>query len=473
MIFWKRIETGLLALAGTLVASLMGYTLFFTGWRTSTGPAGPIVRLPPPAARVAIFLPDRHDWADFRLALVACERKGLFVVELDQEDQIVVTSVRSGRRVQFERHDVRGVSDTRAEVRRLKQGDRAPIAVVGSTTTVLTVALAEPLHAEGMAGPILAVPWATAELVQRSPNPGATARQNLVPLMDLDPGRTFRFCPNNHRLADSVVSCLVARDDGRLPGRVFLIIDPFDPYSEDLAGCFRQAIRARKPDVEIVERADVVDVPGFALALDAPAEPSPTESDLADAVVASQATTDIRPTWVVLPLQDQPARRMITALRRRSAWQAGQAVSSPARGPLRVVCGDAIERAALIELAGQGGLSIWCASTSSTFPAEPAISDDTQTLAEIAAALVWAVDRAASPGPTPEQIRQVLATIDLAADSPFAFGRRLAFEPNGERRGAVERVIAVRPDSPRPIAFARVGGNSWEPIGSPAPASAR
>ncbi len=266
---WNRIGTYFLCLAGSLLAGLMAYTLFFVGWRTDLGgddpDRGPVGR----AARVAIFLPNGRDWFDFRQALAACAAKGLLRLVASADDALIIESTRTARRLQLDRHDVRGVTDTRAEVGRLGDQQPRPIAVVGSTTTVLTVALAEPLRDEGAAGPVLLLPWATAVMVQRSGPGQEEAQRELVPLIEVNSGRTFRFCPNNRRLADSVVDCLVARDEGRLPGRVFLVVDPFDPYSNDLADCFHRAIRARQPDVEIIERADAVDLPSFARPLTA------------------------------------------------------------------------------------------------------------------------------------------------------------------------------------------------------------
>lgn len=460
----NRLGTWMLGVAGLLLAGLMGYTLFFPGGASLGGLADEATGLKAGSPRVAIFLPDRRDWYDFRRAVAACEPKGILRIVAETEDSLVVESPRTRRQIRFERHDVRGVSDTRAEVRRLGDGQPPPIAVVGSTTTVLTVALAEPLREEGDAGPVLLVPWATAVMVQRSDPGRGEARRDPVPLIELDAGRTFRFCPNNRRLAESAVECLVARDDGRLPSRVFLVVDPFDPYSDDLADCFRHAIRTRKPDVEIVERADAVDLPSYARPLDLSPEPSAAEVALADSIVAGVESAAGRTTWAVLPLQDHPARRMIAALRRRAAWRTGSTDRSDAPGTLRIVCGDAIERQALVGLAGREGLSIWCASTSSAPPADPGVTDDTQALAEIALSLVWAVDRASSLAPASTEVRDALRRIDLAADDPLAFGRRLAFEVTGERRGDPERVLAVEPGTDRPIEFARGAGGTWQPV---------
>lgn len=466
MTSWNRIGTAGLALAGLAVAGLMAYTLFFAGWRSDAG-LGRAGDAPGPAsARAAIFLPDRRDWLDFRAAVEACEPKGILRLIAADDAALVVGCPRSGRTLRFERHGVRGVTDTRAAVRRLAEQGHPPVAVVGSTTTVLTVALAEPLREAGEAGPVLLVPWATAVMVQRSDVAGGRAPLDPVPLMDLDPGRTFRFCPNNRRLADSAVDCLVGRDGGRLPNRVFLIVDPFDPYSDDLASCFRQAIRRRKPDVQIDERADAVDLPTFAHPLGPAPEPSIAEIGLADAIVAGAQAGGDRPTWAVLPLQDQPARRLIAALRRRASWGLGPGSPAGAADGLRVVCGDAMERQAIDELAGRGGLPIWCASTSSAQPAgpDPGVDDDTQALAEIASALVWAVDQATEAAPTPTEVRDALRRIDLGADDPRAFGRRLAFDPGGERRGDPERVLEVGPAPGPPVEYARRDDGAWRPV---------
>ena len=461
MISWNRLGTGILGVAGSLVAALMGYTLFFAGWRGSTGlddevrPAGPAI------PHAAIFLPDRRDWIDFRQAVAACGPRGIAHLVGQTDDRLIVRSPRTGRKLEFRHHDVRGVADTRAEVRELADESLPPVAVVGSTTTVLTVALAEPLRDRGDAGPVLLIPWATAVMVQRSAIAPDDPAREPVPLMEVDPARTFRFCPNNRRLADSVVDCLVARDGGRLPGRVFLVVDPFDPYSDDLAACFRQAIRSRKPDVEIVERADAVDLPGMARPLDLSPEPSSTEVDLADAILAAAPSAAERPTWVVLPLQDHPARRMIAALRRRGAGRP----TDP--GSLRIVCGDAIERRAFDELAVQGGLSIWCASTSSARPGDDGVSDDTQALAEIVSALVWAVDQASGPTPGPAEVAAALRRIDLPGAGPAAFGRRLAFDAQGERRGDPERVLSAPVVAGHPVEYARAVGGAWVAVDQP------
>jgi hypothetical protein len=311
------------------------------------------------------------------------------------------------------------------------------VAVVGSSTTVLTVALADPLGDEGADGPVLLVPWATALKAVR---PGSSS--GPVPLLGLDPGRTFRFCPDNRQLAESVVGCLLGQDAARPPTRVFLVVDPHDPYSVDLADCFRKAIRDKVGAVEIVERADVVGVPTVSRSRGSVPSPSATEASLADSIwTAVEDGPEGRTTWAVLPLQGEPIRRMLSALRRRASWHSGD----EGDGPLRVVCGDGIGRETLDGLSGHRPFPIWCASTSTARAADHGVSNDTQTLAEIISAVLLAVERSPTADPTAEDVRRGLARLDLAATDRAAFGRPLRFAADGERLDDPGHVLAVRP----------------------------
>ena len=301
--------------------------------------------------------------------------------------------------------------------------------MVGSSTTVLTAALAGALREAGPGGPALLLPWATA---LRSGEGGP-------PLLEMDPGRTFRFCPNNDRLADSVVDGLLLADAPRRPARAIVVVDPLDPYSVDLAASFRRAILARAPSAEIVEEVDALGEPPPRRPDDPGPPASAEESRLAEAIWrAAGRGRDGGTTWVVLPLQEEPALRVLASLRGRSPWPS----PTGGDGPIRVVSGDAIRRRSLEALlAGRRVFPVWCASTAS-----PGADDEaTQTLAEIVSSLLLAVERSPRPEPTADDVRDALAALDLPASSPSAFGRALAFEPGGERRGEAGAVLAARP----------------------------
>jgi len=453
----SRVGTGLLGTFGLALAGLMAYTLAFEGCQGTDPPGQPGAV----AAEVAVFFPDRADWSDFRHAVAACVGRGLAVAAEEGEDSVVVATPRLGRRVRFTWDGVRGVGEARAEVARLARRESPPIAVVGSSTTVLTAALADSLREAGPSGPVLLLPWATALRAGREGGEGS-------PLLEIDRGRTFRFCPNNDRLADSVVDCLLSRDGPNRPGRAFVVVDPRDPYSVDLADGFRRAIRARAPSVEISERVDALGEPTTSRAADSAPIPSAEEARLAEEIWTA-AESDGRAAWVVLPLQGEPTRRVFAALQARSSW----AGSGGGDGPIRAVCGDAIRRDTLDGLAGRRAFPVWCASTSSAPSPTLGLPDDTQTLAEIVSALLLAVERSPRATPTADDVREVLAGLDLAATDPSAFGRPLAFAAGGERRGETGKVLATRPGRAGVAEFARGAGGAWVEVGPGKPEGRR
>jgi hypothetical protein len=449
-----RVGTGLLGTFGLALAGLMVYTLGYEGC-SGPGPPGPG---PAASAEVAVFFPDPRDWAEFRRAVQACARRGLCTVVEEVGDSVVVETPGHRRRVRFGWHGIRGVGETRDEVGRIAGREPPPVAVVGSSTTVLTVALADRLGDRGSAGPVLLVPWATA-VMAGGPRPGSSP----VPLLEINPGRTFRFCPNNRRLAESVVDCLLEQDGRKPPGRVVLVVDPHDPYSVDLADCFRRAIRSRAPSAEVVERPDAVGMPTVARSPGVALTPSVAEAALADAIwTAADRSPGGLPTWVVLPLQGDPTRRILGALQSRSSWPP----PSRGEGPLRVVCGDGIGRETLEVLAGRKAFPIWCASTSSICPAGLGVSNDTQTLAEVASAVLLAVERSPRSVATPEDVRDALARLDLPEADPSAFGRALRFDPGGERKDAPGFVLALRPGDPAVVEYSLSPDGRWAPARS-------
>ena len=259
--------------------------------------------------------------------------------------------------------DVRGVRETKEVVQRLANQSRPPIALVGSSNTVLTVALAEALsdsaRQAGRGGPVLLVPWATAVLAERD-EPG----QGPVALLDIHPGRTFRFCPNNQTQADLLTRALVQGLKDEVPERVDFIVDRYDPYSLDLSDCFRRAIERRFPTAELVEHGEmlVFPEPGKISGL-----PSAADEALAETIWrAAEKTETGKSHWVVLPLQSEPARRMLLALRRHAPRQTATGESFP----LRVLCGDGIGADTLAWFAGRVRYSIWCYSPGSALEPE-------------------------------------------------------------------------------------------------------
>ena len=436
----NRIGHALLWLGGVVIAALMAYTVAFDfihgTMRRSTGTARG-------AVTVAVVYPDRTLWQEFRQGIRACVKKGLAAPVEESEGAVVVATPRDRRLIRFELHDVRGLRETKDEVHRLLERSPQPVAVVGSSNTVLTEAIAEALRAaagpEGGKGPVLLVPWASAVLADR-PEPG----DGPVALLDINPGRTFRFCPNNQHQADSLIRCLAHHDAGRPPGRAVLVVDRHDPYSVDLAASFHRALEHVAPHAEIVERSDSLSLP---VLNDPLGLPSPAEEALAESIWrGAEKQPAKRTTWVLLPLQDEPTRRMIAALRRHA-----QRGLRPGDGLLRVVCGDGIGFSNLSQLAGRCPFPIWSSSSASAPAAAQALgqglSPDTQIPAEIVSALILCLDPRDARPPPPAPLRDALAGLHLAPNDPAAMGRSLAFSRSGERVGDdVGHVLMIRPD---------------------------
>ena len=429
---------------GLLLAGLMAYILAWGGHTTRRVTADD-------AAGVAVFFPDREDWDDFRDGARAVAARGLAKIVADGDDALILETPRAKRRVRFVWHGVGGLIETREEVRHLAESGGPPLAVVGSANTVLTAALADALRASaaatGRRGPVLLIPWATSIAVD-SPGGGA----GTVPLLGTYPGRTFRFCANNRRLADLVVNCVSAREPRNRPGRILVVVDRDDRFSKDLADGFTRAIAKTAPRAEL----QTFDLRGGASGDTSVNRPEEVfglaERRLAERLWRAVLEVPGHQTaWVVLPLQEEPTLRMIKALRGQ-VWY-GLGLGGEA-GPLRVLCGDGLRRETLRDLAATHDLPfpVWAVSNAST--ADPAASavaglGTRQIPAEIVSALVRCLDASGDRTATPDGLRDAMAALDLKAGDPAALGRPLAFAPSGERRdGELGRVLEIEPGRP-------------------------
>jgi hypothetical protein len=458
----RRIGTGLLWVGGIVLAALMGYTIALDLGRASDPPRASGAALGD--ADVAVVFPEHESWAEFRNGITACARRGLIRIIEEVDDAVVIETPTHRRRVRFTFLDVRGLRETREAVAALARRPSPPVAVVGSSNTMLTAALAESLRAaswpERKEGPVLLVPWASAVLVERA-EPGA----GPVALLDILPERTFRFCPHNQREADLAVSALVGNDAGATLDRAYLIEDRHDPYSVDLADCFHRAIERAAPEAEVVDHADTLEFTGMSAGPDLP---SPSEDALAETIWREAAKRpEGRTLWVVLPLQDQPASRMLLALRRH-ARPLGAAA-------LRVVCGDGLRLETLKKLAGKTTFPVWCVSfdTPAALRGDVTGSSSEQALipAEIVSTLAGVLDLPANDIPSPSGLREALLIRPIAAGGRGSLGRSIAFSRNGERQGDdLGHVLMIRPTVSALFETSRRGTGRWE---TPVPAWTR
>ena len=418
---------------------LMVYTLAFEG-------PGHRARPRPPAGSidVPVFFLERSEWRIFARGVAACAEpaRGLGRILMEDDDVLVIETARHRRPVRFTWHGVRGERQAREEVREAVEADD-PVAVIGASNTVTTLALARGLRESGSGRkPLLLVPWATS-----------------VELLGEYPGRTFRFCSNNRRLAALLVDCLRAQPGRPGPGRVEMLVDRLDPYSVDLADGFRREIARAFPGAEVLAPLDETAT--------APAQrfsgrgPLPTAADQQHAreIWRHVSGDPARETWVVLPLQNDPARRMLLALN-----ATGPGRHEAGRSPLTVVCGDTLGPTTLAWFANQLAFPVWAASAASNHSAERGLPEDVMEQAETVAALLIALDRP-GPTPTPDDLRDALLHPE-GGRVPAPLGRPLAFAESGERLGFEPgEVFQIRPDSPEVFVFADGHWDSPRPVG--------
>jgi hypothetical protein len=446
----SRIGSGLLLAGGAAVLALMAYTLSLGDGRFRSR-SNPSIGV----RDVDVFFPDRIDWRDFRLGIAECGERGLLSVEFDGDDHLLIKTPRKGRLVRFVWHRVRGRQETAQDVRRLTTSDSPPLAIVGSGNTAVTLEIAQALRDSAKGGddadqpPVLLLPWASSVFAD-----GPVGTSIRTPVLEIYGRRTFRFCPNNQQLADLVIGSLAASEPGKPPHRVVMVVDAHDPYSVDLAAGFAKSIRSLAPKAEIETESDPEPYPGLTDV------PGLVERHWAEAVWqrAHQEAAG-RITWVILPLQAEPAKRLLLAL--RGLARASNDVNG---GPIRVLCGDAISVDVLSSLLGPRSIPVWAASPASTPAPGIGIDHDVQVHAEIVSAVVRCLD-----GPQ-DDLRTALVGLEISAGDRAAFGRSIAFALSGERRGSdLGLVFAARPGQSRVQAYTRGENGRW---GSPVPVSA-
>jgi hypothetical protein len=140
--------------------------------------------------------------------------------------------------------------NTQAWVEALLDRRPPPLAVIGGDSSDLAIELAGQLKksAERLPEadrPLLLITTATADYATA----GDPAKGPPLPLPQIYPGRTFRFCFTNRQMADAVLGFVWSRDDLRPDADpVYTVYWADDPYSNDLtgpAGGFRAALKFR------------------------------------------------------------------------------------------------------------------------------------------------------------------------------------------------------------------------------------
>lgn len=369
---------------------------------------------------VAVFLPDLASWDALGRGARRASESGAVRVEDGAPDRLTLRTP-GGRRLQLTWHHPAGGWELAERLRSLLKGPTLPEAIVGSSNTALTLTLAQTLAKAGPEPPPLLIFSASAIHAPDAEGGRAT-------LLGLNPGRTFRFCLNNRRMAELVVDC-VGSANPVTPTGSFVLVDPLDPFSVDLAECFEEVLHARGirgEPTRIETRADG----GFSLGA-----PTIEEQRLVAPIAEAASAAAAGPVWVFMALQGSAARRLIVALDRALPEDAAERV--------RVLSGDGLGLNSLRILATQVDFPVYSVSSGGISESEGEDpSDRGRVEAELIGALAVAVDRAEAPG----GLAEVLARLDLHAGETGTLGRSLRLE-DGERVGDdLGLVYELRPE---------------------------
>ncbi|MGE3806949.1 MAG: hypothetical protein AB7K24_19985 [Gemmataceae bacterium] len=143
---------------------------------------------------------------------------------------------RTGR-VWFRWYKLTGDIDTAQWVQALMGRQPAPLAIIGGSTSDRARDLARDLHSLGdqERAPLLLITTATADQVDLD--------YEVVDLMSVYPGRSFRFCFTNQQMAEAVIDFLWTQPEVRPDVEpVYLVHWDDDPFSVDLKERFAAAL---------------------------------------------------------------------------------------------------------------------------------------------------------------------------------------------------------------------------------------
>jgi hypothetical protein len=167
---------------------------------------------------------------------------GAFPEQTTSVPEIVVASRQERLRIRW----YKLTSDHKTEewVRDLLSRKPPPLAIIGGDASDAAIDVARRLHEEskrqglGGSAPLFLITSATAD--DAGPGEG--------PLSDLYPGRTFRFCFTNRRMANVVMDFIWGQEDLRPDSApVYLTFWEDDPYSVDLNRRFCDALPLAPP----------------------------------------------------------------------------------------------------------------------------------------------------------------------------------------------------------------------------------
>ena len=194
-------------------------------------------------------------------------------------------------------------------VQALAARDPAPLAVIGGGSSDRALDLARALagrHPDPGTGPLLFITTATADLC-RADDDDLDGRR----LIDIYPGRSFRFCFTNRQMADAVIDYVwrtpdlhpAPPDDGTLP-KVLSVEWKDDPFSTDLYQRFGDALKGKA----------LLDTREVKFSVGGQTVPNFYEAQAAAAILDYCRANPSGRVVLVLPTVTTPARRLLRAI---------------------------------------------------------------------------------------------------------------------------------------------------------------
>ncbi|GIW87408.1 MAG: hypothetical protein KatS3mg108_1732 [Isosphaeraceae bacterium] len=384
---------------------------------------------------VAVFLPDLASWDALGRGARRAAELGVVRLEAGAPDRLSLRTP-SGRRLDLIWHHPAGGWELAERLRSLLRSTQPPEAVIGSANTALTWTLARTLGEVAENGPPLLIPAASAIFV-----PGPQATGGRTPLLEIHAGRTFRFCLNNLRMAELVIDYLNAKDHPTAI-EAFVLVDPLDPFSVDLAECFEQVLD-RRGLAGLRRRVETSTDSSLVIGA-----PTIEEQRLVAPIAEAVSGSGDRPVWVLVTLQGTAAQRLLVALDR--------AVSTESARRIRVLSGDGLGLVSLRKLATQVDFPVYCVSSGAINEAD---GDDPSDRGRIEAEMIAALARAVDVGPGID-LATALARLEIRPGEPGSIGRSLRFR-DGDRVGEELGVVyELRPD-PVELWGHQPGADGW------------
>jgi hypothetical protein len=235
-----------------------------------------------------------------------------------------------------------------------EQRGRAPLAIIGGSTSDRARDLAGALSsvsAPAAERPLLLITYATADKVFLEKEKwvettiGGTTyhekKRDEVNLMDIYPGRTFRFCFTNSQMAKAVVdfvrnhllpadavpyevsgtgwgrAALAAAGGRPHPPALYTVEWGDDPYSLDLSEQFRTEFKDRESCLTLVTRKVLHSIGDFY-------RPNAWETAAADELMRESTAAPQQRPLLVLPAVVAPARRFLRGLAHTDPVEAGR-----------------------------------------------------------------------------------------------------------------------------------------------------